>query len=115
MNIASIKKFLTETSFSEIEYRAYSEYYHSNNYHPLHGGWHCYYFTTSANEGENYGKTLMIKFKEKLFDWNVVIYQNGSLVGKFKGLFVKWNIKQLIKQAFAKHFDEVIENWNKKK
>ena len=58
MNIASIKKFLTETSFSEIEYRAYSEYYHSNNYHPHHGGWHCYYFTTSANEGENYGKVL---------------------------------------------------------
>lgn len=115
MNISTLKKFLTETNFVEVDYRVYSPYVCANNFHPTHGGYHCYSFTTAPAEGENYGNTLLIKFKEKLFDRSVVVYKNGWLAGHFKGLFLKWRVKQLIKKAFRKHFDEVIENWNKKK
>ena len=115
MNISTLKKFLLETKFKEIDYRVYSEYVSHPRYHPAHGGYHCYSFTTAPAEGEIYGNTLLIKFKEKLFDCSVIIHKNGWLSGHFKGLFLKWRVKQLIKKAFRKHFDEVIENWNNKK
>ena len=115
MNITTLKKFLLETSFVEVDYRVYSPYVCCNNYHPNHGGCHCYSFTTAPAEGENYGNTLLIKFKEKLFDRSVVVYKNGTFIGCFKGFFLKWSIKRIIKKTFRKHFNEVIENWNNKK
>lgn len=114
MNITTLKKFLTETNFVEVDYRVYSPYVCANNFHPTHGGWHCYSFTTYPANSDSYGDTLMIKLKDKLFDSNVVIYKNGTLVGHSKGMFLKWRVKKLIKKAFTKHFDEVIEKWNNK-
>ena len=115
MNITTIKKFLLETKFAEVDYRVYSEYCAHPRFHPIHGGWQCYSFTTAPAEGEMYGKTLLIKFKKGLFDGRVVVYQSGCFLCMFKSLFLKWAVKRLIKKAFAKHFDEVIENWNNKK
>ena len=53
----------------------------------------------------------MVKFKDNLFDTSVVIYQDDIFVGHFKGLFLKWVMKRIIKKAFIKHIDEVLKNW----
>ena len=57
----------------------------------------------------------MVKFKDNLFDTSVVVYQDDIFVGHFKGLFLKWAMKRIIKKAFIKHIDEVLKNWKNNK
>lgn len=106
MSIKSLKSFLMNTTFDGVDYRVYSPYWCERTYHSEHGGWHCYYFTIT-----NPSKTLMVKFKDNLFDTSVVVYQNDIFIGHFKGLFLKWVMKRIIKKAFIKHIDEVLKNW----
>ena len=105
MNLKTIEKFLTGTDFKRLDYRAYS---YGSNLHKYEG----FYFVTNDESGTN---TLLIALRKGIFSGKIIVYKNDEFVVRFDTLFGKWSLKSLIKQAFSKHFDKVIENWNKKK
>ena len=100
MNINTIKNFLAETKFKSINYKTFS-------YGNLLHNYELFEFTTED------GQTLGIALHKCSLCGKISIYKNNKFVVCFNTLLGKWAIHLCIKQAFSKHFDEVIENWKK--
>jgi hypothetical protein len=101
MNVITIKKFLEETKFEKVNYQIFEEGDLQN--------YELFEFVTNDEQ------KLGIAINKGLFNGCVRIYKNEEFTVHFNTILGKWILKQIIKDAFSKHFDDILENWNKKK